>query len=86
MFLQSESYQEDIYPMTAGNKPALTADEWLSGIDKGLGCVCVRVCVWEWVNVFACVLNYSKLNHNCGSNILEKKKNYSQLLVVLVRS
>lgn len=45
MFLQSESYQEDIYPMTAGNKPALTADEWLSGIDKGLGCVCVRVCV-----------------------------------------
>ena len=21
--------------MTAGNKPALTAEEWLSGIDKG---------------------------------------------------
>ncbi|XP_032400043.1 coronin-2A isoform X1 [Etheostoma spectabile] len=32
---RSESYQEDIYPMTAGNKPALTAEEWLSGIDKG---------------------------------------------------
>lgn len=32
---RSESYQEDIYPMTAGNKPALSADEWLSGIDKG---------------------------------------------------
>ncbi|XP_019717652.1 coronin-2A isoform X1 [Hippocampus comes] len=32
---RSESYQEDIYPMTAGNKPALTADEWLSGIDRG---------------------------------------------------
>lgn len=32
---QSESYQEDIYPMTAGNTPALTAEEWLSGIDKG---------------------------------------------------
>lgn len=32
---RSESYQEDIYPMTASNKPALTADEWLSGIDKG---------------------------------------------------
>uniref|UniRef100_A0A8C9X9U6 Coronin n=1 Tax=Sander lucioperca TaxID=283035 RepID=A0A8C9X9U6_SANLU len=31
---RSESYQEDIYPMTAGNKPALTAEEWLSGIDK----------------------------------------------------
>lgn len=32
---QSESYQEDIYPMTAGNRPALSAEEWLSGIDKG---------------------------------------------------
>lgn len=35
MCFQSESYQEDIYPMTAGNKPALTAEEWLGGIDKG---------------------------------------------------
>uniref|UniRef100_A0A1A8GB22 Coronin n=1 Tax=Nothobranchius korthausae TaxID=1143690 RepID=A0A1A8GB22_9TELE len=32
---RSESYQEDIYPMTAGNRPALTADEWLKGINKG---------------------------------------------------
>ncbi|TNN89459.1 Coronin-2A [Liparis tanakae] len=32
---RSESYQEDIYPMTASNKPALSAEEWLSGIDKG---------------------------------------------------
>ncbi|XP_072319363.1 coronin-2A isoform X2 [Eucyclogobius newberryi] len=32
---RSESYQEDIYPMTASNKPAVTAEEWLSGIDKG---------------------------------------------------
>lgn len=32
---RSESYQEDIYPMTASNTPALTAEEWLSGIDKG---------------------------------------------------
>ncbi|KAK5865630.1 hypothetical protein PBY51_019884 [Eleginops maclovinus] len=32
---RSESYQEDIYPMTAGNRPALSAEEWLSGIDKG---------------------------------------------------
>uniref|UniRef100_A0A3P9ID39 Coronin n=1 Tax=Oryzias latipes TaxID=8090 RepID=A0A3P9ID39_ORYLA len=32
---RSESYQEDIYPMTASNRPALTAEEWLGGIDKG---------------------------------------------------
>lgn len=32
---RSESYQEDLYPMTAGNRPALTAEEWLSGMDKG---------------------------------------------------
>ncbi|XP_023817143.2 coronin-2B isoform X1 [Oryzias latipes] len=32
---RSESYQEDIYPMTASNRPALAAEEWLSGIDKG---------------------------------------------------
>ncbi|XP_078800657.1 coronin-2A-like isoform X3 [Oryzias latipes] len=32
---RSESYQEDIYPMTASNRPALAAEEWLGGIDKG---------------------------------------------------
>uniref|UniRef100_A0A8C5PQV9 Coronin n=1 Tax=Leptobrachium leishanense TaxID=445787 RepID=A0A8C5PQV9_9ANUR len=32
---RSESYQEDIYPMTAGSKPSLTAHEWLSGINRG---------------------------------------------------
>nr|XP_028568340.1 coronin-2A isoform X1 [Podarcis muralis] len=32
---RSESYQEDIYPMTAGAQPALTAQEWLSGSNKG---------------------------------------------------
>ncbi|KAG8595154.1 hypothetical protein GDO81_001436 [Engystomops pustulosus] len=32
---RSESYQEDIYPMTAGTRPALTAHEWLSGINRG---------------------------------------------------
>ncbi|XP_058239278.1 coronin-2A isoform X3 [Hemibagrus wyckioides] len=32
---RSESYQEDIYPMTAGIEPAMTAEEWLSGMDKG---------------------------------------------------
>lgn len=34
--LQSESYQEDIYPMTAGVQPALTAQDWLNGTNKGL--------------------------------------------------
>lgn len=33
--LQSDTYQEDIYPMTAGTEPALSASEWLSGIDRG---------------------------------------------------
>lgn len=32
---RSESYQEDIYPTTAGNQPSMTADEWLRGLDKG---------------------------------------------------
>ncbi|XP_039614115.1 coronin-2A [Polypterus senegalus] len=31
---RSESYQEDIYPMTAGCEPALSADEWLQGANK----------------------------------------------------
>uniref|UniRef100_A0A3P8XDS6 Coronin n=1 Tax=Esox lucius TaxID=8010 RepID=A0A3P8XDS6_ESOLU len=31
---RSETYQEDIYPMTASTEPAVTADEWLSGIDR----------------------------------------------------
>lgn len=33
--LQSDTYQEDIYPMTAGTEPALSATEWLSGINRG---------------------------------------------------
>ncbi|XP_044295621.1 coronin-2A [Varanus komodoensis] len=32
---RSESYQEDIYPMTAGVQPSLTAQEWISGANKG---------------------------------------------------
>ncbi|NWJ08981.1 COR2A protein, partial [Crypturellus undulatus] len=32
---QSESYQEDIYPLTIGAQPALTAQEWLHGVNKG---------------------------------------------------
>uniref|UniRef100_A0A5F9D6D4 Coronin n=1 Tax=Oryctolagus cuniculus TaxID=9986 RepID=A0A5F9D6D4_RABIT len=32
---RSDSYQEDIYPMTPGTEPALTPDEWLGGINRG---------------------------------------------------
>ncbi|XP_023655231.1 coronin-2A isoform X1 [Paramormyrops kingsleyae] len=32
---RSESYQEDIYPMTASNEPAMSASDWFSGLDKG---------------------------------------------------
>ncbi|KAK2886035.1 hypothetical protein Q8A67_016872 [Cirrhinus molitorella] len=32
---KSEDFQEDIYPMTAANEPAMTADEWLMGQNKG---------------------------------------------------
>ncbi|XP_075063663.1 coronin-2B isoform X1 [Mixophyes fleayi] len=31
---RSETYQEDIYPMTPGTEPALNPHEWLSGINK----------------------------------------------------
>ncbi|XP_013929760.1 PREDICTED: coronin-2B isoform X2 [Thamnophis sirtalis] len=31
---RSETYQEDIYPMTPGPEPALTPDEWLSGMNR----------------------------------------------------
>uniref|UniRef100_A0A8D3C0L8 Coronin n=1 Tax=Scophthalmus maximus TaxID=52904 RepID=A0A8D3C0L8_SCOMX len=32
---ESGIFQEDLYPMTAGNQAALTAQEWLSGINRG---------------------------------------------------
>ncbi|MED6247776.1 hypothetical protein ATANTOWER_016528 [Ataeniobius toweri] len=32
---QSGIFQEDLYPMTAGNQAALTAQEWLLGINRG---------------------------------------------------
>ncbi|NXP72814.1 COR2A protein, partial [Ramphastos sulfuratus] len=38
----SESYQEDIYPMTIGAQPALTAQEWLNGVNKGPVLVSLR--------------------------------------------
>ncbi|XP_077173417.1 coronin-2B isoform X1 [Paroedura picta] len=31
---RSETYQEDIYPMTPGTEPALTPDEWLNGTNR----------------------------------------------------
>ncbi|CAL8381357.1 unnamed protein product [Arctogadus glacialis] len=31
---RSDTYQEDIYPMTPGIQPALTASEWISGINR----------------------------------------------------
>ncbi|NXX45266.1 COR2A protein, partial [Tricholaema leucomelas] len=39
---RSESYQEDIYPMTTGAQPALTAGEWLNGVNKGPVLVSLR--------------------------------------------
>ncbi|XP_063074430.1 coronin-2A isoform X2 [Engraulis encrasicolus] len=32
---RSETYQEDLYPMTAGYEPAMMADQWLDGMNKG---------------------------------------------------
>ncbi|KAJ3615115.1 hypothetical protein NHX12_018683 [Muraenolepis orangiensis] len=31
---RSESYQEDIYPMTPGNIPAMTSQEWMDGVKR----------------------------------------------------
>lgn len=31
---RSDQYQDDLYPMTAGTEPALSAAEWLSGVNK----------------------------------------------------
>ncbi|XP_023485500.1 coronin-2A [Equus caballus] len=39
---RSESYQEDIYPPTAGAQPSLSAHEWLSGMNKGPVLVSLR--------------------------------------------
>lgn len=39
---RSESYQEDIYPPTAGARPSMTAGEWLSGMNKGPVLVSLR--------------------------------------------
>ncbi|XP_061414354.1 coronin-2B [Lethenteron reissneri] len=32
---RSDSYQEDLYPMTPGAEPSMTAREWLSGANQG---------------------------------------------------
>lgn len=33
--LKAGIFQEDLYPMTAGNQAAMTAKEWLLGINRG---------------------------------------------------
>lgn len=33
-FLQSELFQEDLYPDTPGDVPALSAEEWFAGKDE----------------------------------------------------
>lgn len=35
LFFQSGIFQEDLYPLTAGNKAAMTAQEWLLGVNRG---------------------------------------------------
>lgn len=42
MALQLGVFQEDLYPMTPGNQAAITAQEWLSGINKGEWCDKIR--------------------------------------------
>ena len=34
MTFQSELFQDDIYPPTAGTVPSLTAEEWAKGLNK----------------------------------------------------
>lgn len=36
LFFQAGIFQEDLYPMTAGNQAAMTAQEWLLGVNRGL--------------------------------------------------
>lgn len=40
--LQLDVFQEDLYPMTPGKQAAITAQEWLSGINKGEWCFKIR--------------------------------------------
>lgn len=35
LFFQSGIFQEDLYPLTAGNQAAMTAQEWLLGANRG---------------------------------------------------
>ncbi|CAB1345662.1 unnamed protein product, partial [Coregonus sp. 'balchen'] len=37
-----KTFQEDIFPMTAGNEAALTAQQWLSGINRGPVLMCLK--------------------------------------------
>ena len=35
IFSQSELFQEDLFPPCQGDRPSMTADEWLSGVNRG---------------------------------------------------
>ncbi|XP_042183971.1 coronin-2A-like isoform X1 [Oncorhynchus tshawytscha] len=37
-----KTFQDDIFPMTAGNEAALTAQQWLSGINRGPVLMCLK--------------------------------------------
>lgn len=38
--MQPGPFQEDLYPPTAGNRPAVLAEEWLSGVNRGQFLLC----------------------------------------------
>jgi len=42
--IQSEMFQEDIYPNTAAPNPSLTAEEWISGQNADPTYVPIQVC------------------------------------------
>ncbi|KAI5626232.1 coronin-2B isoform X1, partial [Silurus asotus] len=73
---RSETYQEDIYPMTAGIEPALSADEWLSGVNRGKVHTSIhkrKDVEYLFVYVFVCVFIVTT-----GPVLMSLKEGYSR--------
>jgi len=63
--LQSELFQEDLYPDTAGDQPAISAEDWIAGKDAETILISLR-------DVYAPSTLKSDLKVSRHSNVLDK--------------
>ncbi|KAJ8336154.1 hypothetical protein SKAU_G00394970 [Synaphobranchus kaupii] len=78
---RSGSYQEDLYPMTAGNQPALTAAQWLSGQNKDPVLISLKP-GWQPEDVYSELTTGKSTNNSVDSKYSQNHPGLQQPAVI----